>query len=395
MTDPFSLPEGFPAPDPDALAISRDLVAHQQQQIDAGGGWLAFDAWMETALYTPGLGYYAAGATKFGAAGDFITSPMVSPLFAWTLAAEARRLLRQGGDTILEFGPGDGLLARDLLQELHRLDALPARYLLLERSADLRDRQAATLATLPLEVRRRVSWLDRLPDEPIRGLVLANEVADALPVKRFRRETDGVVELGVVRDGDGFQWQGRATPAANTVVDTLEREAGDRFPAGYESEWCPQLPPWVASIAEVLDFGAALLVDYGYPRGEYYLAERRRGTLRCHYRHRAHDDPFMLPGLQDITAHVDFTAAAEAAVSAGAELLGFATQAHYLMGAGVTDILQARMAQEPARQLELAQQAKTLLLPGEMGERFRVLGFAKGGDPGLTGFSTYNHVNRL
>ena len=395
MADSWSLPTGFPPPGDEALAISRRLGQRLREAIADAGGWLPFDAWMEQALYAPGLGYYAAGATKFGEAGDFVTAPMVSPLFAWTLAAEARRVLANGGDTILEFGPGDGGLARDILSELHRLDALPARYLLLERSAGLRARQEQTLSVLPAALRARVQWLERLPGEPVRGLILANEVADALPVKRFRRTADNILELGVISRDEGFDWEARPGGAVHEWVRSLEAARGGRFAPDYESEICPQLPGWVGAVADALDSGAFLLIDYGYTRGEYYHPDRTRGTLRCHYRHRAHDDPFLLPGLQDITAYVDFTAATEAGVAAGLEVAGFASQAHFLMGAGVTDILQQRMTETPESHLSLAQQAKTLMLPGEMGERFRVLGLARQGDTGLMGFSKYTHVNRL
>lgn len=394
-TDPYVLPGGFPAPESEAAALSRALTARLHQQIAEAGGWLPFDAWMETALYAPGLGYYAAGSTKFGEAGDFITAPLVTPLFAWTLAAEARRVFDRGGDTILEFGPGDGSLARDLLSELDRLNVLPARYLLLERSADLRARQQQTLSSLPERARGCLQWLDRLPSQAVNGLILANEVADALPVKRFRRQADGVEELGVVRDGAGFAWQGQRSDAVARAVEALELRLGGPITPGYESELCPSLAPWMGAAADALGSGAMVIIDYGYPQAEYYHPERHHGTLRCHYRHRAHDDPFLVPGLQDLTAHVDFSALAEAAMAAGLQVTGFAPQAQYLMGAGMTDILQARMESAPEQHLRLAQQAKTLVMPGEMGERFQVLAVSREAEPGLAGFSTYNRSNRL
>lgn len=391
-------PSDPPAPDAVAAAHSEALRARIARAIETAGGALDFERYMALALYAPGLGYYSAGQTRFGPGGDFTTAPLMSDLFARTLARETARVLAASdGDTVLELGAGTGCMALDVLRELAALDGLPARYLILEVSADLRAQQAETLAALPEDVRARVGWLDRLPATPLRGAILANEVMDALPVRRFQRGEAGVEALAVALDAEGrFTW--RAQPADEGLAEAvaaIEAERGERLPTGYVSEWCPALAPWVAALAEVLECGAALLVDYGYPRREYYHPERGMGTLLCHYRHRAHDDPFLWPGLQDITASVDFTLAARAGCEAGLDLLGFTTQAHFLAGAGLPALLEAEAAGDPNRAAELAQQAKPLLFPGEMGERFKVLGLARGLAAPTPGFAFVDHRDRL
>ncbi len=390
------LPVDWPAPDPDALTLSRELSARLSTRI-AGHGPLPFDAWMESVLYEPGLGYYSAGQEKFGAAGDFITAPLVSPLFAWTLAGQCAEALEAcRGDTILELGPGDGALAADMLAELERQGRLPAEYWLLERSASLRQRQRERLEVTVPHLLERVRWLDALPETPLRGVILGNEVLDALPVVRFRRTTGGVEEFLVTASGDGFRWTtGPARDAVASAVGTIEGDLGAALPTGYESELCLQLPGFMASLADCLVEGLILMVDYGYPRREYYRAERHEGTLVCHYRHRAHWDPLLVPGLQDVSAFVDFTAAAVGAHEAGLQVLGYTSQAHFLMGAGVTELLEARQGDDVAEQVRMAQQAKTLLLPGGMGERFRVLAAGTERMPTPTGFSLYNHLASL
>ncbi|WP_308443943.1 class I SAM-dependent methyltransferase [Spiribacter halobius] len=391
-------PPDLPTPDADARAHSEALRERLVRAVRAAGGALDFERFMALALYAPGLGYYSAGQTRFGAGGDFTTAPLMSDLFARTLARETARVLAAiDGDTVLELGAGSGRMAVDVLRELARLDAAPARYLILEVSADLRAAQAEALRELPEGLRKRVLWLDRLPAEPIRGAILANEVMDALPVRRFQRGEATVEALAVGLDASGgFTWVPQPADAALAeAVAAIERERGERLPAGYVSEWCPSLAPWVAALADALEAGAALLVDYGYPRGEYYHPQRGMGTLLCHYRHRAHDDPFLWPGLQDITASVDFTLAARAGTEAGLDLLGFTTQAHFLAGAGLPALLEADAAGDPGRAAELAQQAKPLLFPGEMGERFKVLGLARGlGEP-TPGFAFVDHRDRL
>ncbi|WP_290638028.1 SAM-dependent methyltransferase [Aquisalimonas sp.] len=396
MDPQTGLPTDWPAPDPDALKLSQALTERLRARIEDGGP-LLFDAWMESVLYEPGLGYYSAGQEKFGAAGDFITAPLVSPLFAWTLAGQcAEALAAVDGDTILELGPGEGSLAADILTELDRQGCLPVRYCLLERSASLRQRQHERIAGAVPHLLDRVHWLDTLPETPIDGVILGNEVLDALPVVRFQRRGDSVEELAVTTHDGGFGWHVQpARPAVVDAVTAIEAELGAPLPDGYCSELCLQLPAFVASLADSLRRGLLLLVDYGYPRSEYYRADRHQGTLVCYYRHRAHWDPLVVPGLQDVTAFVDFTAVAEGAHAAGLRILGYTTQAHFLMGAGVTELLQARRGDDPVEQARLAQQAKTLMLPGAMGERFRVLAAATSELTGISGFSLYNHLEQL
>ncbi|SEP10893.1 class I SAM-dependent methyltransferase [Aquisalimonas asiatica] len=396
MDPQTGLPTDWPAPDPDALTLSRTLAERLRARIRDSGP-LPFDAWMESVLYEPGLGYYSAGQEKFGAAGDFITAPLVSPLFAWTLAGQcAEALAAVDGDTILELGPGEGSLAADLLAELDRQGRLPERYCLLERSASLRQRQQERIAEVVPHLLERVHWLDALPETPIDGVILGNEVLDALPVVRFQRHGDAIQELAVTTADGGFQWH--AQPARTAVLEAvaaIESERGAPLPDGYCSELCLQLPAFMASLADTLGRGLLLLVDYGYPRNEYYRADRHQGTLVCYYRHRAHWDPLAVPGLQDVTAFVDFTAVAEGAHTAGLRILGYNTQAHFLMGAGVTELLEARRGDDPVEQARLAQQAKTLMLPGAMGERFRVLAAATSELSGISGFSLYNQLEQL
>lgn len=390
------LPADWPAPDDDALALSRTLCERLDARIRTEGP-MPFDAWMESALYEPGLGYYSAGQEKFGAAGDFITAPLVSPLFAWTLAGQcAEALAAVAGDTILELGPGEGSLAADMLSELERQGQLPERYCLLERSASLRQRQQERIAERVPHLLDRVRWLDALPETPVNGVILGNEVLDALPVVRFQRQRDAIDELVVATTDSGFVWHVQpARPAVVEAVAAIESELGAPLPEGYCSELCLQLPAFMASLADSLGRGLLLLVDYGYPRSEYYRPDRNQGTLVCYYRHRAHWDPLTVPGLQDVTAFVDFTAAAESAHDAGLRILGYTSQAHFLMGAGVTELLEARRGDDVVEQARLAQQAKTLMLPGAMGERFRVLAAGTSELAGISGFSLYNHLEQL
>lgn len=388
--------QGLPPPDPEAAAHSARLRAHIETRV-AGGAALSFARFMELALYAPGLGYYSAGSRKFGAAGDFVTAPELSSLFGRCLARSAREVLEQtGGGEILEFGAGSGALAADLLLELDALGAAPERYAILEVSGELRARQRETLAARCPGLAGRVQWLEALPGA-INGVVLANEVLDALPVERFRKSASGGVEQACVRSADGaLRWHWRPAPAdLAAAVAAIEADVGGPLPAGYTSEVCLLLGPWVRSLADVLGRGYALLIDYGYPRREYYHPQRRAGTLMCHYRHRAHDDPLMLPGLQDITAHVDFSAVAASAADAGLELAGFTSQAHYLLAGGLVDILEQSDPADARAHLELARQAKLLTLPGEMGERFKVMGLSRGMAEPPSGFAGPDLRGRL
>ena len=363
------------------------------------GGWIPFDQYMQMALYTPGLGYYSGNLAKFGAQGDFITAPEMGDLFAKCLAiqvAEILKNLKQG--VLLEFGAGSGALAADLLNELAILDALPELYLILDLSGDLRARQEETIKARAGKHFARVKWLNSLP-EHFSGVVIANEVLDAMPVRVFEQDaSDAVVEMGVgAGDADAgkgespIRWVARtADPELAAAVHAL----GLQFDGtSYRSEVSFQASAWVQSLAEELDQGVVLLIDYGFREAEYYHPDRTQGTLMCHYQHRAHPDPFYEPGEQDITAHVDFTAIALAAKHAGFDLAGYATQGAFLLSTGLLE--QIPLDATVKQQLELAQQIKKLTLPHEMGELFKVLALSKNYAFSLSGFNQQNHLNRL
>ncbi|MDX1499984.1 MAG: SAM-dependent methyltransferase [Woeseiaceae bacterium] len=371
--------EALPEPDAASAAHSARVLAHVRDRIRAAGGALSFASYMHEVLYAPGLGYYAAGATNFGAAGDFVTAPEISPVFGRIVARQVAAVLGSVDEpAVLEFGAGSGRLAVDVLGALAELDALPREYRILEPAADLKARQQALIGAAIPDLAGSVRWLDRLPAGH-RGAIIANEVLDALPVERFRRTADGVSQFFVAEAGAGLELVERPAGAAlDAAVRGIEDALGEPLPDGYVSEVCLAAPAWLADVAQLLDEGIALLFDYGVSRREYYAPERAGGWLRCHFRHRAHDDPLVLPGIQDITAWVDFTAVADAALDRGLEVAGFVTQAHFLMHGGLAEEL-AHFADLPtAAQLELSAQVKTLTLPGEMGERFRCLGLARG-----------------
>jgi SAM-dependent MidA family methyltransferase len=357
----------LPVPSDEALEQSVALVARIRSEVERDGGWLDFARYMELALYAPGLGYYSAGSTKLGAAGDFVTAPELGSSFgravALTLDAELAAL---GARDVVELGAGSGALAAQLLDTFAKLGR-EVRYSILEPSADLRQRQQRALAPYA----DRVQWLDRLPDAPLSAVVVGNEVLDALPVVRFTMEGGEPKALGVVAAGEGVGWgAGRAMPELTAAVRHIESALQRALPNGYRSELCLLLPGWFRALGALLERGSLLLADYGLVRSEYYHEQRADGTLVCHYRHRAHDDPFVYPGLQDITAWVDFSACAEAAAVAGFEVAGFTTQGHYLLN--VLAALPPELAvdlKSPREQSAL----KTLILPGEMGERFKVL----------------------
>ncbi len=386
----------LPEPEPAALAHSVGLQALIREEIVAAGGRLPFDRYMELALYAPGFGYYVAGARKFGAAGDFVTAPEISPLFAGCLATQSGELLTAlGGGDLLEFGAGSGALAADLLQALLTAGAPVGNYCILELSPDLRERQRGTLAERAPALLPRVRWLDRLP-ERFRGVMVGNEVLDAMPVHRFR-VADGAIEEGcVVATDKGLAeaWTAPQSVGLREAVRVVEAVVGP-LPDGYRSELNLRLGPWMAAVGASLEAGAVLLVDYGYARSEYYRPERSGGTLLCHYRHRVHDDVLRWPGLQDITASVDFSTVAMAAQAAGLRLAGYTTQASFLLATGLDRLLAASDPDDVARHLALVQGAKLLMLPGEMGERFKVIGLAKALDCAWSGFGFRDFSDRL
>ncbi len=372
-------PPAVPAPEPDALEASRALVARITLAIDAAGGWISFADYMQHALYAPGLGYYSGGAQKFGGAGDFVTAPTLGPLFAQTLAAQVAELLAHGAPEILEFGAGGGELASDLLAELARQGCAVERYSILEPSAGLAERQRATIAERAPQSAGRVVWLDRLP-ENFRGVMLANEVVDAMPVQLVAWRDEGIFERGVTHSAEGFAWAER--PAQGELLEAAQSQS---ISPPYAGEIALAASGWIRSVAEAMQLGALLVIDYGFAAREFYHQQRNTGTLMCHYRHTAHTDPFFLPGLQDITAHVDFSALAAAGTAAGLELLGYASQSNFLVNCGITDVLERADPSDVRRYAPLAANAHKLLSPAEMGELFKVMCLGRGIDAGSDG----------
>lgn len=382
----------LPAPHPDALASSHALKRRIASEIESSGGWIGFDRFMDLALYSPGLGYYSGGAHKFGAAGDFVTAPEISSLFSQTLSAQVEQILALSARQIIEVGAGSGRLAADLLLELETRNALPEGYAILDLSGELRDRQLATLRQRAPQLLERVRWLDRLP-ERFDGLVLANELLDAMPVHRVvwgdandKGDPPTILERGVAWTNGEFLWSDR--PASGRVLERARTlRAENPLPTGYASELGLAATDWTTAWAGILGTGALLLIDYGFPRHEFYHPQRRDGTLMCHYRHQAHGDPFFLPGLQDITAHVDFTAIAQAGFEAGLDVAGYTTQASFLINCGLTEVLERTPAEDALRYLPQAHAAQKLISPAEMGELFKVIALSKGIDEALIGFA--------
>jgi SAM-dependent MidA family methyltransferase len=371
----------LPAPSPDALVHSAKLCELIRQDIAMQGGWIPFSRFMELALYAPGLGYYTAGAHKFGEEGDFITAPELSSLFGRTMARQLVEIMQASAPHILELGAGSGKLALDILTELERLDALPESYSILEVSADLRARQQAMISSELPHLASRVHWLDTLP-ENISGAVIGNEVLDALPVHLLHWTKGRIQEVGVSNKDHRFIWQDKPleTPALLEAVKNIQ------VPNDYLSEVSLTARGLVASLCERMDKGALLFVDYGFGAHEYYHPQRSRGTLMCHYRHHSHDDPFYLPGLQDITAHVDFSAVAEAAIDNGAHFLGYTSQANFLFNNGMTDFLGEVSPNDAKAYAPLSAQLQKLTSPAEMGELFKVIALGMELDQPLAGF---------
>lgn len=381
--------------DPIAAEHSRRLSGMIREEARSRGGLLTFDRYMDLALYAPGLGYYVAGAHKFGPSGDFVTAPEISPLFGRCIARQCAEVLdaMDGGD-ILELGAGTGSLAAELLAGLEAEGILPGRYLILEPSPDLRERQGDLLRARRPELLDRVHWLDRMP-QGFTGFLLANEVADAIPVHRFLVRDDGSVAEIFVRPVDDGWEEVAGDPVSPGLVEgvhALQEQGLARMP-GYRSEINLRSRPWVGALAAALERGLVLLIDYGYPRNEYYHPARSTGTLMCHYRHQAHSDPYLHLGLQDMTAHVDFSALAEVGAQAGLNVAGFSTQAHFLLGCGLDGLLADAAAKQDGIDQLLG--AKQLLMPTGMGERFRVLGLARGLEGPWCGFSMRDLRGRL
>ncbi len=378
-------PRRFPPPDPDALAHSARLAALIRHAIAQAGGALPFWRFMELALYAPGLGYYSAGARKFGTEGDFVTAPELGSLFARAVASATAPVLQQAGEgaVFFELGGGTGAFAGQAMQQWAAGGTLPARYAILEPSADLRERQREHLRSLLApELFARLEWLDGPLQEAWSGVLFANEVLDALPATRFVIDAGEAFEQCVtVREAGALAWTRRAADAL--LVQTLHgisQGLEERMADGFASEALPQLPYWIDAVAGAMERGAMLFIDYGYPRRAYYAPERSDGTLMCHYRHHAHNDPFLWPGLQDITASVDFTALAAAGTRIGFDLAGYCTQAHFLLGNGLGEAVEAAQALDERERIAIVQEARRLTLPAAMGERFQAMGFQRGVD---------------
>ncbi|MEM7280475.1 MAG: SAM-dependent methyltransferase [Pseudomonadota bacterium] len=378
----------LPLPDDEALAHSERLKGRLKQKIELADQWIGFAEFMRTVLYEPGLGYYSAGASKFGVSGDFTTAPETSSLFAQCLATQIHDvLLRDNLDIILELGAGTGRLASDILSTLSSVGTLPKEYRILEVSADLRGRQQDYLSRTVPHAFHRIRWLDRLPEESFSGVVLANEVADALPVERFQLDDYGVLQSRGVTWKDGFCDALR--PASGPLLALLRKirdSAGGDWNPGYQSEVCVELVPWLKSILRTMEKGLMLLVDYGYVEREYYLPERSMGTLMCHYRHHAHPDPYHLVGLQDITAWVNFSQVAQAAQETDFDVAGFTNQGHFLLATG-SDQFESMLSQaDDLNRARLIQEIRTLTMPDQMGERFKVMALTRGCETTLKGF---------
>ena len=384
----------LPQPSPEALAQSGQLVDRLRSLIEAQGGWISFATYMAEALYTPGLGYYSGGAHKFGPGGDFITAPELTPLFGQALASQVQQIMGLSAPHVIEAGAGTGLLAADLLLELELRGALPESYAILEVSGELRERQFDTLAAKVPHLASRVQWLDGLP-ERFSGALVANEVLDVMPVHLIAWRPEGIFERGVALGDEGrFVWADQ--PAAGKVA---EAAVALDLPLPEEGEYVSELNlagrAWVAEWAARLDQGAMLLVDYGYPRAEYYLPSRSTGTLLCYFRHHAHGDPFLWPGLNDITAFVDFTAIAEAGFEAGLDVLGYTDQANLLFNCGVLDCLARRAPEESTDYIRAAKALQRLTGPHEMGELFKVIALARGISQPLIGFLRGDRLHAL
>ncbi len=380
----------LPSPDKPALSFSNQLLTQIKAEI-AENGPMSFERYMSLALYAPQLGYYRNGLHKFGEAGDFVTAPEISPLFSKCLAQQCAQVLCDlGGGDILEFGAGRGVMAADILLYLKEINQLPATYYILEVSAQLQHVQHEMIQKKAPELLNRVTWLQSLPETPIQGVVLANEVLDAMPVTLFRWE--GVPKTcGVTVSQEALAYC--LLPDENTELSTYLDAAGIALSEGYTSEVNLQLQGWMHSVSQLLEKGLVLLIDYGFPRSEYYHSDRHQGTLMCHYRHFAHGDAFLYPGLQDITAHVDFTAVAEAADMYGLTVSGYINQAGFLLNCGLLTLLED--ISDEKHRFAQNQAVLRLTMPSEMGELFKVIGLTQSYDAPLLGFEKMNQLARL
>ncbi len=379
-------PMKIPTPDPIAQSHSNKLTDLIRQEITASDGFISFARFMQLALYAPGLGYYSAGQHKFGKGGDFITAPEISPLFSQCIAEQCQQILNElGKGDILELGAGSGVFAKDLLLTLEKSNSLPEHYFILEVSAELRQRQQQLLTQHCPHLLTRISWLDSLP-AALNGIIIANEVLDAMPVHCFRMDVSGIKERCVTWKDNHFVWK-LTEPTTSSLTQAIELLSQEHpLPEGYESEINLMLPAWIEAITSTLNKGVILFFDYGYGRGEYYHPERKMGTLMCYYQHQRHDNPFQLIGLQDITAHVDFTNVAEHACEAGCTLAGYTTQAAFLLNCHLLELAQKTAAKTSIDEINQIQAIKKLTLPSEMGELIKVMALSKNYAKTLCGF---------
>ncbi len=388
----------LPQPSTDAIEQSVLLQNKIINEINKNNGKITFAEYMRLALYAPGLGYYSAGSQKFGKSGDFVTAPEISPLFGYALAKQCQEIfLNSDVKSLFEIGAGTGILAATLLIELEKLNCLPDHYLILEISADLRQRQYETVLNKCPHLMSRMQWISEWPNKPINGIIIANEVLDAMPVHRFYLDNNVISEFYVIYENDQFNWSLQAPSSAELAI-AIEHIKQTYLPQinNYATEINLAMPSWIKQLSDCLNHGVILLMDYGFPSAEYYLADRNNGTLMCYYRHRAHDNPFLWPGLQDITAHVDFTRVAEAASNAGLSLSGYNSQAGFLLGCGVLDYFEQPInSMDNIDQFNLQQQFKQLTLPSEMGEIIKVIGFTRDLNISLRGFSLQDRQYNL
>ncbi len=397
--------DSFAEASAEAKAHSEQLKTQIVQAIEHSEGKISFANYMNLALYAPGLGYYSAGLKKFGRQGDFITAPEISPLFSQCLAIQCNHIMQQSGQQILlEIGAGSGIMAIDMMLELERHNSLPEQYLILELSAELIDRQQSAIKARLPHLYERFTWLNRLPEKPFKGIIIANELLDAMPVHLLKLQAGKVSERFVALDPQqNFIWQDDAPSdvrlekiaadiqTQHQTLDTLN----DMPQRAYITEVNLLAMDWLKSIADILQAGAVLLVDYGYTAKEYYHPQRYMGTLMCHYQHHRHDDPFYLPGMQDITSHVNFSQVAQTAIEAGMKVCGFTTQAHFLMAGGLVELTRDLDPDDVLQFTETARQIKMLTLPEEMGELFKVILLAKGKPLSLPAFQFQDFSHRL
>jgi SAM-dependent MidA family methyltransferase len=362
-----------PLPSMDAIDHSEQLYLQLSEQLENNP--LPFVEVMEQLLHAPGLGYYSAGAHKIGSAGDFVTAPEISPFYGYAIANQCAEVLKVTQGSILEFGAGLGTLAKDILLQLEKLDCLPDYYFIVEISADLKQRQQQRLEQEIPHLYSKLCWLDELPEKDFKGVILANEVIDAMPIHLFDMTADGMKDVQVVKGKEGEMELQTSSELSLAVKDWQEREEIQAidFPEGYRSEVNLAMESWIKALANCLKQGLILLIDYGYPRHEYYIAERSEGSLICHYRHHSHNQVLFLAGLQDITAHVDFTAVAESASNAGLSVSGYTNQASFLSGCGILHMAEQSVEDDLDKQMRIGQQLRTLIMPDEMGEMFKMI----------------------